>query len=233
MLTLVSTKLRPVLYAAGLLLMTSILAGCAQQRAPGYYNTEHDSTLSDAQSQAQGRTMALAPSQVQLGFGDTAKANKATNTERQDRESTERAEGMNVRALAEAKTYLGTVPCLSNEQACSATRVTLTLAPSGEWRARTLYLDKPASGPGSVIAQQGCWNVIGTSPLRILLQLSNKNPKANLSFITDNVLRINRINDIAPNLEYHLTRQADVDAIPELNNNAKLQCGKQALAPQS
>jgi hypothetical protein len=58
-----------------------------------------------------------------------------------------------------------------------------------------------------------------------VLQLKNRNTKANLTFVTDNLLRINSIDSITPNLDYRLTRQADVDAISELNKEPAMQCG--------
>ncbi len=74
------------------------------------------------------------------------------------------------------------------------------------------------------IVQQGCWSVIGAQPLRILLQLKNDVTKANLTFVNDNMLRINMINDTKPTLDYHLTRQQDIDPIDELAAPAALTC---------
>ncbi|HEY9279103.1 MAG TPA: hypothetical protein VIP51_03430, partial [Eoetvoesiella sp.] len=128
-----------------------------------------------------------------------------------------------VRPLTEAKTFLGTIPCLTGEYACSATRVTMTLAPTGEWRARTVALDTTASGARPALTEQGCWEVVGTAPWRILLQTKAKVNKASLTFVNDNVLRINTINDVKPTLDYRLTRQPDVDAINELTG-PPLQC---------
>src|SRR5690606_32925475 len=125
-------------------------------------------------------------SQIQLGFGSDAAA-KAKAAQEAAAEKAPVA----ARPLAEPKTFLGTVPCLLNTAGCSATRVTLTLAPDGQWRSRTVVLDEPDAK--NTITQQGCWNVIGTQPLRILLQLPNEATKANLTFVNDNVLRINTI----------------------------------------
>ncbi|WJJ92785.1 hypothetical protein [Neopusillimonas aromaticivorans] len=61
---------RPGLMAA-VIASAFIVAGCAKQQTPGYYETGPESTLSDAQHQAQGRTIQRAPSQLQLGFGNT------------------------------------------------------------------------------------------------------------------------------------------------------------------
>lgn len=212
---------RPVVRTLWFALTALILAGCAQTRTPGYYDVPHDSTQSDAQMQAQGRDQAKAPSQVQLGFGNSRKAdqNDATSTASSAAQAPTPAK---TQLLAEAKTFLGTIPCLVNGNACSATRVTLTLAPNGEWRSRTLTLDGANAGHSQV--QQGCWHVIGASPLRVLLQLKNQNAKADLSFANNEQLHINAIDNITPNLDYRLTRQADIDAISELKEPA-MHCG--------
>lgn len=198
---------------AGVVLVALVLGGCAQLQRPGYYDKPHDSTLSDAQYQAQGGRAAQAPAQVQLGFGSDAAAKaKAAQA------AAEEKAPVTARPLAEAKTFLGTVPCLVNNAGCSATRVTLTLAPDGQWRSRTVELDQPDAK--TAIAEQGCWNVVGTRPLRIVLQLPNEATKANLTFVNDNVLRINTINDLKPTLDHHLTRQADIDPIDEIKASA-------------
>lgn len=198
---------------AGVVLAALVLGGCAQQQKPGYYDTPHDSTMSDAQNQAQGRHATRAPSQIQLGFGSDA-ADKAKAAQEAAAEKAPVA----ARPLAEPKTFLGTVPCLLNTAGCSATRVTLTLAPDGQWRSRTVALDAPDAK--NTVTQHGCWNVIGTQPLRIVLQLPNEATKANLTFVNDNVLRINTINDVKPTLDHRLTRQADIDPIDEIKASA-------------
>lgn len=202
----------------GAALLALAMAGCAQQKTSGYYDIPHDNTLSDAQIQAQGRGVARAPAQIQLGFGADQDGKKAQAAQAQAAESG----AVKARPLSEAKTFLGTVPCLVNSNACSATRVTLTLAPGGQWRSRTVMLDNPDARNN--IVQQGCWNVIGSQPLRILLQTGNDATKANLSFVNDNVLRINMINDIQPTLDYHLTRQQDIDPIDELAGQPAPEC---------
>lgn len=202
----------------GAAVLAMVLAGCAQQKTSGYYDTPHDNTMTDAQMQAQGRGVARAPSQIQLDFGNEQEKAKQQQAQQQATEGT----AIKARPLAEAKTFLGTVPCLVDASACSASRVTLTLAPAGQWRARTVLLDYPDAKNN--IVQQGCWNVIGTQPLRIVLQMSNEATKANLTFVNDNVLRINMINDVRPTLDYHLTRQQDIDPIDEISNQTPLQC---------
>lgn len=209
-----------------------IIAGCAKQQAPGYYETGPESTLSDAQHQAQGRTIQRAPSQLQLGFGDTQEQKPADSTAPATTAAatasgtTETAaptrSAATIRPLREAKTFLGTTPCLLDDsQNCQATRITLTMAPGGEWRARTARLE--GANPATTV-EQGCWVVVGTNPWRIILETENKATKARLTFLTDNVLRIDSINDVRPTLDYRLTRQAEVDGIEELANRPALNC---------
>ncbi len=205
----------------GLALATLVLAGCAQQREPGYYATNTENTLGDAQYQAQGHSRERAPSQIKLGFGKDAKP-PASAAPSEAEQAAKAAIAATVRPLTEAKTFLGTIPCLTSAYACSAARVTITLAPNGEWRSRTVSLD--AASPGATTTEQGCWDVVGTSPWRIILQTPNKATRANLTFVNDNVLRVNSINDVKPTLDHHLTRQPDVDAINELTKAAVLQC---------
>lgn len=203
----------------GALVLALLLAGCAQQRTPNYYDTPHDSTEADAQSQALGRSGARAPSQIQLGFGSDQKPGKS---QAEPVVSAGEQTVIKARPLAEAKTFLGTIPCLTGGAACSAQRLTLTLAPGGEWRSRAVLLDKTDSKNN--IVQQGCWDVIGTQPLRIVLKLNEQASMASMTFVNDNVLRINMINDVTPTLEYRLTRQADIDAIDEITSKTPLQC---------
>lgn len=212
--------------AFGLVIGMALLAGCAQnQRPAGYYDTPHDTTLADAQKQAQGQRGARAPSQLQIGFGETE-----TERNRQRAEAapaavgndTNAATSMNVRPLLEAKTFLGTVPCVGDPANCPAMRMTLTLAPSGEWRARTVPVNAGSNASG--IVQQGCWDVMGTTPLRIVLQAQGQEGSTGLTFVNDNVLRITSYNDIRPILDYHLTRQADIDPIDELADRPTLNC---------
>lgn len=196
----------PVLALAGLL----GLAGCSTNSAPTFYEPARESTSTDAQHQAQGRGNAQAPSQLQFGFGETGTETAAADTAP---ESTTAP-----RQLREPKTFLGTVPCLSGAANCPAQRITLTLAPGGEWRARTEYLGADATVPKRV--EQGCWNVTGTQPLRIQLETSAKVGKAVLSFTNDHMLRVILLNDVAPTLDAHLTRQADIDPIAEIQGPA-------------
>lgn len=197
-----------------------LLAGCAQHREPNYYSMQRDNTESDARHQAQGRHDAIAPSQIQLGFGENAKKPGEDNTP-----SPQAQAQAALRPLSQPRTFLGTVPCLIGSSTdCAASRITLTLAPTGEWRARTHYLG--GSGQQPDLLEQGCWEAIGMQPARILLQTNSKQNKADFTFVTDNILRVNMLNNIRPKLEYRLTRQADVDPIDELSAKAPLDCGK-------
>lgn len=215
-----------------------IAAGCAKQQAPGYYETGPESTLSDAQHHAQGRTIQRAPAQFQLGFGNTAEppaaeatatpaapgagAPAAANAPDAAAAGTTAGTTATIRPLREAKTFLGTTPCLlDGRQNCPATRITLTMAPNGQWRARTTRLE--GTGPASSV-EQGCWSVVGTNPWRVILETDGKATKGRMTFITDNVLRIDTINDIRPTLDYRLTRQAEVDGIDELAGRPAPSC---------
>tara|TARA_A100000171_G_scaffold46855_1_gene52121 strand:- start:2214 stop:2924 length:711 start_codon:yes stop_codon:yes gene_type:complete len=206
------------------------LAGCAQQQQPGYYEPAKESTLSDARSQAQGRQNSRAPSQLQLGFGNneteqnTEQAAEQTDeSQEQDADASESAEQANViRPLREPKTFLGTLPCNMTRQLCSASRFTLTLAPSGEWRARAQPLDGAASG--QPLLEQGCWKVIGTEPWRIRLETDDETTLSALTFEHNNLLRVNSMNTVQASLPFHLTRQADIDGIDELNDQPAMRC---------
>lgn len=217
-----------------LLFGAAFLAGCAQQTPAGYYDRPHESTLTDAHQHAQGGRGSRAPSQLQFGFGETeaeraaaaraaqqAQQAQAADTDTSAADVATSAEGT-VRPLLEAKTFLGTVPCVSGDANCPPMRITLTLAPSGEWRSRTVPVN--ASGTGTPLFQQGCWDVMGTHPLRIVMQAQNEESKTSLSFVNDNVLRIMMFNDIRPILDFHLTRQADIDPIDELADQPALSC---------
>lgn len=201
----------------GVALLTVFVSGCAQQQAAGYYTVDHDSTSSDARKQAMGNKGSQAPSQIQMGFGNTNSKQQSATAEGQASKTTAQ-----LRPLSEPKTFLGTVPCLGQNAACEASRLTLTLAPDGPWRARTEFLNK--TGNNTSMTQQGCWSLAGTQPLRIVLIAQDGTSVASLSFVNDNVLRINRIHDTTPTLDYHLTRQADIDPIDDMAGSALPQC---------
>ncbi|ARP96670.1 hypothetical protein [Bordetella genomosp. 13] len=116
--------------------------------------------------------------------------------------------------MPQAQTYMGTFPCFARSMQCQADaqRVTLTLAPNGRWRARTVALD----GQAKPVAEQGCWNVTNERPARVLLLDSTGNTRAELLATANNVLRVRSVLGNTPTLDYSLTRQPDLDAIDEL-----------------
>ena len=116
--------------------------------------------------------------------------------------------------MPQAQTYMGTFPCFSRSMQCQAEaqRVTLTLAPNGRWRARSQALE----GQGKPVAEQGCWNVAGERPARLLLLDASGNTRAELLASANNVLRVRSVLGNTPTLDYSLTRQPDLDPIDEL-----------------
>src|SRR5690606_34508920 len=141
------------------------------------YDTSRENTQRDAQSHAMAGGPSAA-SQVQLGFGDTGPAPVQAAQSGAPTADTGGSGGVGVagsatdgsaptgaaaasppsRPLAEARSFLGTVPCPTGF-ACEASRYTVTLAPSGEWRARTVMLVN--NQPSQTLVDQGCWQVIG------------------------------------------------------------------------
>ncbi|MGB6242392.1 MAG: hypothetical protein WBF69_07900 [Castellaniella sp.] len=203
-----------------------LLSACAQQRAPGYYDTPRDSTVSDARQRAQGDSAAQAPSQLQLGFGGQAQASSAAGSQSDASAgagagaapAASTARQNLPQALADTRTYLGTIACADSGQ-CPSNRMTLTLAPDGQWRARST----PVDGSSPARATMGCWFLTGDAPVRIVLQ-SGEHTRASLEFSTSNVLRVVRVNGKAPLLDSSLTRQADLDPIAELASQPAQRC---------
>lgn len=179
-----------------------------------------DSTLSDAQSKARGRH-ARAPSQLQLGFGDNKRQHDssagslAVSTEAPEAP----ASAAVIRPLRTAKTFLGTLPCTPASDQCVAMRTTLTMAPTGEYRARSQPLGPDSQIKGPARYDQGCWEAIGEQPWRIVLRSLKQGSNASFTFLNDNVLRVDRYNDTRPTLDYRLTRQQDIDGIHELDES--------------
>lgn len=194
--------------------LVMLLGACAQQRQPGYYDTPPESTQSDALHRAQGNVASSAPSQIQFGFGDSTQ--KTTPSAAPN--SAVQAIAV-PRQLTQPQTFLGTIPCL-REQPCAATRITLTLAPDGQWRARSTMLNDAQT----TLAQLGCWVVVNEQPLRIALRTTDKQTKALLEFVEDNVLRIIALDGQRASLDYRLTRQPDTDPIAELTQRPAEHC---------
>lgn len=213
--------------------LLGLLGACAQ--TSGLYDTPRENTVSDARHRAQGDATAVAPSQLQLGFGDQtqsatqtaakqASGEVATATQVTADGATTQPPARAVRhdlpaALAETRTYLGTVACAGTAP-CTPQRLTLTLAPDGQWRAR----NAPANGDESTsTATMGCWFLTNTDPARIVLQ-SGDQAYAGLELIQANVLQILSLNGQTPLLTSRLTRQADLDPITELSSRPAQSC---------
>jgi len=205
-----------------ILLALAIVAGCAQpQQSSALYDTTRENTQIDAESHAMGRSPRAA-SQIQLGFGNAGPAEAQVPASQEARQAGDDSAAALPRPLAEARSFLGTVPCPSG-MACDASRFLVTLAPSGEWRARTTTLVN--NQPRHTLTEQGCWNVIGDNPLRIALVHANQDTaKADLTFMNSNTLRVHTLNGVQPMLEHRLTRQADIDPIDELKSRPTLNC---------
>src|SRR5690554_5352090 len=168
------------------------LAGCAAQQEANHYQQGQESTLTDAQAQARGRSTSLAPNQIQLGFGEDTAQQETKPPVTEAQQANKAAIAAQAGPIREAKTFLGTLPCLLGGS-CEASRVTLTLAPNGQWRARSQPL---AADAAATTTQQGCWEVTGTAPWRIRLSPgASESSTASFSFVNDNILRVNSVND--------------------------------------
>ncbi|AKQ61912.1 copper resistance protein NlpE N-terminal domain-containing protein [Bordetella hinzii] len=238
-------RIRP-LPLAGALLAAALMAGCAQQRGDGYYNPPAESTVTDAQSQAQGagyRTVVHAPSQLQIelkprqpGRQQNVQQTTASNEEGVAAPDNDSSDGAAAAAPAaastaartlvpQAQTYQGTLPCLNAELNCDAQRVTLTLAPTGQWRARIAYLEGHPNA-GKPLFEQGCWDALQERPPRVLLLDRSGNVRADFSVPVNNTLRVRSVNGKTPNLNYTLTRQPDLDPVSELDKQPAPRCGQ-------
>ncbi|MFA7437459.1 copper resistance protein NlpE N-terminal domain-containing protein [Castellaniella sp.] len=202
------------------IVLLGLLAACAQQSEPGYYETPRGSTQTDAADRARGDGAGtVAPSQLQFGFGQQQAQAPSQAAESGQAEAPVRTARQALPAeLADTRSYLGTIPCPPGS-GCTAMRISLTLAPDGQWRARRTPLD----GGGAPAAQMGCWHLIGTQPTRIVLQTGEQS-LATLRFQQSNVLAISWLSGKTPLLESHLTRQADIDPIPELSGQPAVSC---------
>lgn len=206
----------------GALALIMGLAACAQpQQSAERYDSSRENTRRDAESHAMGASPRAA-SQIQLGFGTTGAADAATPAAAAETPQSA-TPATAPRPLAEARSFLGTVPCPSG-MACEAARFAVTLAPGGEWRARTTLL--VGNQARQNLVDRGCWNIIGNDPLRIALVVHGKQDitLADLSFVNNNTLRVHALNGVQPMLEHRLTRQADLDPIDELKDRSALAC---------
>ncbi|AIT26576.1 hypothetical protein D557_1170 [Bordetella holmesii 70147] len=222
------------------------MAGCAQQRTEGYYNPPAASTVTDAQAQAQAanyRTVFNAPSQLQIelkprqpGRQQAVQQATASNEQGVTAPSYDGAESADAAAPAtastaarelipQAQTYQGTLPCLHADMNCTAQLVTLTLAPSGQWRARISYLNGHPNA-GKPAFEQGCWSALHERPPRVLLMEANGNVRADFTVPANNTLRVRAVNGHMPNLNYTLTRQPDLNPVSELDKQPAPHCGQ-------
>lgn len=190
------------------------------------YDNTRENTQRDARDHILGE-VPRAPSQIQLGFGDTRPAGAtapgaASDAQLEDSATPQPASPAVPRPLVEPRSFLGTVPCPTG-MVCDAARIVVTLAPSGEWRSRMVLL--VGNEARQTLLDQGCWDVIGVEPLRIALVEPNQTTAmADLTFVHDNTLRVNMLNGSQPVLEHRLTRQADLDPIDELKARPALSC---------
>lgn len=188
------------------LAMTLLLAACAQSPL----NDPHAgraSTQSDAMKTAQGRDVHRASSQLQIDLN-----NKEVSTKRESEAAASPSARHELAELQEAKTFLGTIPCPAGSTNCVPQKLTVTLAPAGQWRLRSQALDKPGSGQVS----SGCWVSTGASPSRIILLNQQEVVMADLSFSSGQVMQVHAFNQQRPTLSTSLTQQADIDPIDEV-----------------
>lgn len=239
---LVQYRRTPLTLIATVLAGAALTAGCAQQRSAGYYNPPRESTVTDAQYQAQGAgylPQVQAPSQLQIALKapPPGQNRKSAPTEEQaasqaaaadaSAQATATAAGSTSAAayslVPQAQTYMGTLPCLTPSAQCAAQRITLTLAPNGRWRSRTAVLDN-AGNLGKPTTEQGCWDATGERPPRVWLADAAGNQISDFVVAANNVLRLKSAYGVTPNLNYSLTRQPDLDPIDELGQQAAPKC---------
>lgn len=208
MFTKAKRFLRPLSYTAALIAI-ALAAGCAQ--APSTESHTRASTLSDAQEKARGgRDRGHAGSQVSLGFGGSKSATPAKDNKAV----------VGVHELTEPQTFMGTIACGPTNTTCIPVRLVITMHPDGVWRLRASGVDQSKTPT----VEQGCWHQIGTNPNRIVLQTQNDTVLTDLSFTGPNQVRVNVFNYVNPKLETHLSRQPDLDIIPELENQTGPTC---------
>jgi hypothetical protein len=202
-----------------LIFVSTLVTGCVNTMAPGYYDPPKPSSTQDAIMNAEGagmRQVVVAPSQVQVGWrtgGDQlTPAGQATI------ESDVAADQAPPSLITKPETFLGHLPCFGAGMNCATQRVVVTLAPNGRWRSRLTYLDKQQQLSGKPSVAQGCWRSTLSKPPSLLLLDSQKNVRTELRMTANNVLQIVTIDGNSPNLTYTLNRQPDLDPISELDS---------------
>jgi len=234
--------------ACGLIL----LAGCAQQQAPGYYDPQRGSSITDSQYTGEGaqyRNVVRAPSQLQISLdrdgrqpaaqaadasaaapqgpaasGAVAQARPVAGAGNASGATPAAAVNPALASFApQAQTYAGTLPCLAQGMRCSGQKMVLTLAPNGRWRARLAFMDV-AGATGKPVLEQGCWDATTSRPIRLLLTDTKGNTRADFESV-NNALIVRSMDGQTPNLNYSLTRQPDLDPIDELSSAGAPNCG--------
>ena len=222
-----SSTTRRVLGIGLSVIALGVLAGCEQTRAPGYYEPARASTTKDAMRQAQGGPSgpSMQPAkQVQIKRGKQSTRGMAGLSEGEQVELTTQRE---IAALIpKPQTYHGTLPCFHEGMQCTSQNITLTLAPNGEWRLRAEYTNSQSaqSASGQPFTAQGCWRLIPMTPPNLVILGAAGNVRAEMLFMGRNTLQVKTIDGESPNLTYTLTRQPDLDPIPEMDAAAPLDC---------
>ncbi len=211
---------KPALSKTTIILLLGLLAACAEQSQPGYYDPPRGSTATDAHQRAEGRKTAGTPGQLQIGLGQQQGNKKRPATAQNEPQASAQALAMRSlpAELSDTRSYLGTIPCAAGQD-CQAMRLSLTLAPDGQWRSRNTPLD----GTGSVQTYMGCWYLSGTKPTTLVLQVGD-NALLSLKFIATNVIQINWAGGQQSLMDARLTRQADIDPIAEITPGTPLNC---------
>ncbi len=206
----------------GLILIGAATVGCAQTRAPNYYDPPKASSTQDAirgaENAGAGQVL-TAPSQFQVTW--QSGTSEAT-TEQATLESqivSDRETGVDIPPNAlidKPETFMGNLPCFAPNMNCSTQRVLVTLAPNGRWRSRITYFaqGQPSGQPAFA---QGCWRSSLSTPPRLFLQDNDQNMRAELRMTANDTLQIVTIDGANPNLNYTLSRQPDLDPIVELD----------------
>lgn len=224
------------------LTVTALMAGCAQQLPAGYYNPPRASSVTDAEAQAQGAgylPLVQPPSQLQIGLNSPAPAKPSNtsiaqaaidgqgavvNTNPTTAEAGETPLSAVAQALIpQAKTFMGTLPCLTPSSQCAAQKLVLTLAPNGRWRSRSAAIDSTGTMRDPSVTQ-GCWNAVAERPTQVWLNDAAGDQVADFVVSSNNVLRVKSALGVTPNLNYSLTRQPDLDPIDELNTQPAPTC---------
>lgn len=205
----------PLVLAMGLSAL--LLSACAQNPSQNDPQAGRGNTQSDALKTAQGRDTARASSQLQFGLNEKQAPASLAAPAAEPAQAT-------IPELNEAKTFLGTLPCLGGG-ACQVQKLTVTLAPNGLWRLRAQAIGSQGQDQSAAsFISLGCWESTAASPRRIILLNQQDSVVADLGFTSKNTIQVHSYNQQQPTLSTSLTRQADVDPISELDNTPVPAC---------